>query len=151
MPSPDPLARPSRIVLVVDVDLDILSVVTEALSDEGYEVHSLSDIHERAVLEAVWRLEPDCVLLDSQDHDGYGKSWELAAQLARLPCPVPVVMFTAHRQASDEAIVNTSVRSRAARFAGILAKPFELDSLFEVVTQATRLDQSLDRRPEVDR
>jgi two-component system cell cycle response regulator DivK len=140
MSSPDELTKRAQRVLIVDDDRDILTVVTEALGDEGYEVHTLSDNHAPPVLDAVRQLEPDCVLLDSQSHDGYGASWELASQLARLPRPVPVVMFTAHQRDTNEACANTSARSRAARFAGILAKPFELDYLIDVVTRASRSD-----------
>jgi CheY-like chemotaxis protein len=124
-------------VLVVVDDRDILYVVTEALGDEGHEGHALDDSHAPAVLDAVRQLEPDYVPLESQGHEGYGTSWGLAAQVARLLRPVPVVMFTGHRHDTDEAQANVSERSHAARFAGVLAKPFELDSLIDVIAQAT--------------
>lgn len=126
-------------ILIVDNDPDIINVITMTLAEENFEVHTLSDVHEAALLRAVDEIEPDCVLLDSSSHDGYGSSWDLAAMLARRPRPVPVIMFTAHRKDTDEANENTSTRSKAARFAGVLAKPFAIDNLFDVV--ATAIDR----------
>jgi hypothetical protein len=46
-------------------------------------------------------------------------------------------MFAAHAKFLDEARANESARSQAARFAGIVSKPFDLTDLEAVVADAT--------------
>src|SRR4051794_31020325 len=116
-------------VLVVDDNDDITTLVDEILSDEGYAVTVLEDSQIWSILEAVERLEPDCILLDGGTSDGYGASWDTAALLASRVPTIPVIMFTAHVWATAEAGENTSARSKAAGFAGLISKPFELDEL----------------------
>ena len=67
----------------------------------------------------------------------YGESWDTAALMASRRPPVPVIMFTAHGGAAAEAQENTSARSRAARFASLVPKPFALDELVGAVGLAT--------------
>ena len=114
-------------VLVIDDDLPIGRLVQAVLTDEGYEVAQLHDMSSEAVARAVGRLEPDCILLDGQGGSGYGESWELAESLATRSRPVPVVMFTAHSGDLTEAGAGETDRARAARFSGVLSKPFHKD------------------------
>jgi CheY-like chemotaxis protein len=120
------------------------------LTDEGYRVSHLHDVTPDRVIAMVGMLEPDCVLLDGQSPLGFGSSWELAAALAVRGRPVPVVMFTAHSGARQEAKQDESERSRAARFSGILGKPFDLDELLRVVARAARQSIPFDRSREAD-
>jgi CheY-like chemotaxis protein len=53
-----------------------------------------------------------------------------------LPGPVPVVMFSVDRKATDEANENASERSRAAGFSAVVSKPFDLDELVGLVKRA---------------
>ena len=134
-----------RRVLIVDDDSDIANIVEEVLSDDGYAVTILRDSRIEAIQALVAQLEPDCMLLDGGAGGGYGASWESAALMAaRLPA-VPVIMFTAHAEASAEAMENTSERSRAAGFAAVLPKPFNLTELLTAVQvavgEAHRSDQ----------
>jgi DNA-binding NtrC family response regulator len=140
----------SRSILVIDDDLDIARLVEAVLTDEGYRVAHLHDVTPEVVVRTVGMLEPDCVLLDGESALGYGSSWELAAALAVRDRPVPVVMFTAHSGDLQEATADTSDRSRAARFSGILRKPFDLDELLEVVTRAVSYATLFDRSREAD-
>jgi CheY-like chemotaxis protein len=123
-------------VLVVDDDAAITQLLEELLVDEGYAVSILKDTHIEAIQETVAQQRSDCVLLDGGDRDGYGESWDSAAMLAGQIPPVPVVMFTAHREAAQEALANTSLRSQAARFSGVLLKPFELSELTKVIEES---------------
>ena len=113
-------------ILCVDDDRDIAEVVQAVLTDEGYRVSCLYDLSDEALMRAVGRLEPDCILLDGGGPAHYDHSWETAASLTKRHRHVPVVMFTAHRQDADEAREDSTARATAAGFAGILRKPFSV-------------------------
>jgi CheY-like chemotaxis protein len=136
---------------VIDNDLDIAEVARAVLTDEGYQVSVLADLTADAIAAAVGRLEPDVVLLDGESHSGrYGSSWEQAAALSKRTRRVPVVMFSAHGIDVDEARLGTSARSRAADFAGIVPKPFDVDTLLDVVAQAAGASVPFDRSVAAD-
>lgn len=125
-------------VLIVDNDRDIAEMVRAVLQDEGYRVNVLAELGADAIAGAVGSLEPDAVLLDGESHNAtYGTSWLAAAKLAERPRPVPVIMFTAHGADLAEARAGESPRAAAARFAAVLAKPFDLDELLAAVDRAT--------------
>jgi DNA-binding response OmpR family regulator len=132
-------------VLCVDDDRDIAEVVEAALSDDGYAISCLYTLEDEAVLRAVGRLEPDCVLLDGTSGPEYGDSWVAAAEIASRHRPVPVIMFTAHQAAVDEAEARETDRAVAANFAGILPKPFHLDDLLTAVAAAVGRSAPFDR------
>ena len=129
-------ARPK--VLVVDDDQDTAELMQAALTDEGYAVSAIFKADGRSVREAVARVEPDCVLLDSgaNDPSGYGESWQTAAWIAGRERNVPVIMMTGHSIAADEALAAVSKRARAADFAAVIKKPFDLDEFLSTLEQA---------------
>jgi CheY-like chemotaxis protein len=138
-------------VLVIDNDRDIAEVARAVLTDEGYQVSVLSDLSTDAIAAAVGRLEPDVVLLDGESNSGsYGSSWREAAALARRERRVPVVMFSAHGIDVDEARDGSSERSRAADFAGIIPKPFEVDTMLDIVANAAGRSVPFDRSAAAD-
>jgi CheY-like chemotaxis protein len=149
-PPPMPSQPSSPVVLVVDDDRDIGDLVVAVLTDAGYQVSLLAQVAPELVATAVGRLEPDCILLDSTTSADYGESWATAATLAVRGRPVPVVMFTAHAVAAQEARADTSARSQAAHFAGVLLKPFELEELPGVVAHAVGRSDPFDRSPLAD-
>ena len=124
-------------------DRDIGEVVQAVLVDEGYNVSCLYELAGDALKRTVGRLEPDCVLLDGVPGPEYG-SWDSAAWLDHRPRRVPVVMFTAHRQDSQEAQEAETDRARAAVFSAVLLKPFHLDQLLEAVATAVGQSQPFD-------
>jgi CheY-like chemotaxis protein len=130
------VAAPPRTVLVVENERAIAEVVHAVLTEEGYAPAVLDDARPAAVLAAVDRLEPACVLLDGGHRSGYGASWEVAAELRSRPRPVPAVMFTVDDAAAREARAGTSARGRAAGFAAVLPKPCDLDELLGAVARA---------------
>jgi CheY-like chemotaxis protein len=146
----EPTVPPAPGVLVVDDDRDIAELVEAILSDAGYTVSLLYQLDPETVTAAVGRLEPDCVLLDSSDSRDYGDSWTLAQRFAERERPVPVVMFTANAAANQEARTNVSDRSQAARFAGVLAKPFDLEEVLAVVAHATGTSSPFDLSMQAD-
>ena len=135
-------------VLIIDDVRDIGELVHAVLTDEGFAVATLYETDPDAIRAAVGRLEPDCILLDSQDVAGYGTSWGEAAWVQARGRRIPVIMFTADVAATREAEERETERSRAAGFAAILPKPFDIDELIEVVHraagQATPFDESAD-------
>ena len=83
-------------VLLIDADADVADLVVAILTDEGYSVSVLENATRDAILAAVGKQEPDCVLLDGSSPAGYGTSWADAAYLAARERSVPTIMFSAH-------------------------------------------------------
>jgi CheY-like chemotaxis protein len=133
-----------RHVLVVEDDAAQASLLRIALADEGYAVSVLGLVATDRVRAAVGRLEPDCVLLDGQSPGTYGSSWDTAAALRARSRPIPVLMLTANSLATMEAREATSDRSRAAGFAAVLDKPFDIDVLLEAVAAAVGVGSAYD-------
>lgn len=138
-----PEAAPA--VLCVDDDRDIAEIVQAVLADEGYRISCLYSVEDDALLRTVNRLEPDCVLLDSATRGGYEEGWAEAAALHLRSRNIPVVMFTAHIADAEEAREATSPRAKAADFAAVLEKPFDLDDLLAAVAKATSRSDPFDR------
>lgn len=136
-------ARPS--VLCVDDSRDLVEVVQAVLEDEGYVVLGLHDLDDDALLQTIGRLEPDAILLDGFEDDGYGQAWELAAAIRERPRPVPVIMLSAHALDVAEARDGTSERAVRAGFASIVSKPFHLDELIRAVALAVGHSEPFDR------
>ncbi|MDQ2951077.1 MAG: hypothetical protein M3R54_02305 [Chloroflexota bacterium] len=119
-----------------------------ALTDEGYAASAMYRADGRSVREAITRLEPDCVLLDGgpgEPTGGYGESWQTAAWVTARERSVPVIMMTGYMHAADEALAMTTKRARAADFAAVIRKPFELDEFLSTLSQCVQ--KGLLRRP----
>jgi DNA-binding response OmpR family regulator len=125
------------VVLVVDDYPEIGLLVEEILTDEGYAIAILRRPDRTSVQHAVEELRPGCILLDGDWH-GEGSSWAIAEAITAKRIPVPVIMFSADREATDEAHIRASQRSRLAGFASVLPKPFDIDELVKLVTGACR-------------
>jgi len=133
----------ARRVLVVDDDRDVAEVVAAILGDEGYRVTVLDPVSDEAVLEAVGRIEPDCILLDGAGAVEYGQSWAVASALSARHRHIPLIMFTAHAGDAREAEQEVSLRARDAQFGAVIRKPFQLDELLAAVEQMTRMSVPL--------
>ncbi len=111
-------------ILVVDDDLDLLSVMEIVLSDAGYAVRTATD--GRSALACVAREMPALVLLDMRMPGMNG--WEFAREFrARHGRAAPIVVVTAAEDA----------RRRAEEIGADawLAKPFDLDDMLAVVAR----------------
>lgn len=111
-----------KTVLVVDDDLDILSVVSFILETEGYRVETAAD--GRKALAAVERSMPDIILLDMKMPLMNG--WEFAREFhARYGLTIPIVVLTAAEDARK--------RAQEIGAVGWIGKPFDLDTMVDVV------------------
>jgi CheY-like chemotaxis protein len=138
-------------VLLIDADADVADLVVAILTDEGYSVSVLVNATRDAILAAVGKQEPDCVLLDGSSPAGYGTRWADAAYLAGRERSVPTIMFSAHAADIREARQAESERARAAEFAAVLAKPFHLDELVTAVATACARSEPFNQSAEGDR
>ena len=109
-------------ILIVDDDDSIRQIVRLCLADEGFEVREASN--GKVALDVLDVFKPDLILLDLRMPVMDG--WEFARRYERLAGPsAPIVAFVAALNAELECATLTT--------ASILAKPFDLDDLLEVV------------------
>lgn len=138
-------------VLLVDNDEDVTELVTAILTDEGFQVTTLTETDHEAVAAAVGRLEPDCILLDDAGGTDFGASWRQAAYLSQRARVVPSIMFTAHAAAVSEARDGITERAKQAGFSAVVPKPFTLDEFIDAVITATGQSHRFDRSESADR
>ena len=116
------VSRPTRCVLVVEDDTLISSFVAEALSESGYAVRVAANGQE-ALRELPWA--PDLIMLDLGMPllDGWGFRAEQRTNPATAN--IPVILMSA--------LDNLEGHAELLDAQGILAKPFTLDGLLDVV------------------
>jgi len=109
-------------ILILDDNLDILEVVTEALLYEQYIVKDISLGGQ--LLQVVQEFKPNLILLDYHLADASGG--DLCRRLKQTPenRQIPVVIFSAYVSAGEPLPADCD---------GFLYKPFDLAELFEVV------------------
>jgi len=112
-------------VLVIEDDPDMRGLLVLMLEDQGHIVRSAAN--GRAGLEAIHQERPDVILLDMKMPVMDG--WEFARRY-RGECrdPSPIVVMTAAEDPRKPA--------EEIGAAGWLAKPVELDVLFDTVKHA---------------
>jgi CheY-like chemotaxis protein len=125
----------SRLVLVVEDDIDICTVIKLSLEAEGYQVVTAGD--GRAALTQAEQLRPDAILLDIMLPEVDG--WEVIRALKIKPgtSEIPVVMMTAYANRQDR------VRGALAGAERYLTKPFDLGRLPGMIANA------IDAQPKV--
>jgi CheY-like chemotaxis protein len=138
-------------VLIVDRDADLAELVAALLRDSGYTVSTLEHVDHRAIATSVNRVEPDCILLDSESPTSYGSSWTEAAYLAARSRSIPTVMFATQTRDLREARDSDSQRAVDAKFAAVISKPFELDELLDAVARACGVSTEFERGKRADR
>ena len=114
-------------ILVVDDEADIRGLVSEILSEEGYEVEVAADATQARALRA--RREPDLVLLDiwMPQVDGITllREWSVS-----IPEGCPVVMMSGH------GTVETAVEATRLGAFDFVEKPLSLAKLLRTVERA---------------
>ena len=111
------MSETGRGVLVVDDDSDIRSVVSELLTDEGYQVRTAVNGREALATLSSWR--PDVILLDLMmpimDGWTFLANQQSIQELRQIPV---IVMSASHTVARGEEHLTV---------ADVVAKPFEID------------------------
>src|SRR5687768_5423408 len=123
-------------ILVVDDEVGIRELLSEILSEEGYQVRLAENAGEARAHRA--RARPDLVLLDiwMPDTDGITllKEWASAGLLT-----MPVVMMSGH------GTIDTAVQATRMGAAAYLEKPVPLQKLLSTVGRALRSGQAKPR------
>lgn len=116
-------AQEPPLILIVDDDPDILDVEAEALSRRGYRVAKATNGEE--ALNMIAEAEPQLILLDMRMPvmDGWAFTRALRDRYGRR---IPIVVVTA---ADDSSLRAAEIGADAD-----LGKPFELEQLYEVVS-----------------
>lgn len=124
-------------ILVVDDEVGIRELLSEILTDEGYDVHLAENAEAARAFRAQRR--PDLVLLDiwMPDTDGVTllKEWGASGQLT-----MPVVMMSGH------GTIDTAVEATRLGAADFLEKPVSLAKLIDTVNKAIKRGVALPRR-----
>jgi len=124
--APNKAARILVVILVVDDDPDLRSLLTLALADEGYEVRAAPD--GRVALDLLEAWPPRVILLDLMMPIMDGWAFRARQLATRGSDHIPVIVFSA---APD-------MRVAALRPAAVLSKPFNLDVLLATVADLAR-------------
>ncbi len=108
-------------LLVVDDDTDLRDAVASILAEHGYHVQQATE--GRHALEVLKTFKPDLVITDLMMPVMTG--YEL---IDAIKGTVPIVVMSANRMTMDHPSL--------VGIQGFLAKPFELDALFQTVADA---------------
>jgi two-component system, OmpR family, response regulator MprA len=121
-------------ILIIDDDPAIRDLANQALQDEGYRAITLASHAEAVRHLAAFRF--NLVLADTA---GAAKTdaWSALEEVRAAAGETPVLIFSAHHPS-----VFTGYAERG--FAGVIAKPFDLDELLTTV-QATLTWRDKDR------
>ena len=121
-PSPTTPSRSRGRVLLVEDEPDIAEVVVQLLSESGLTVRVANTLDQ--AIAALRESTFDLVLADGLSRDPE-QAFATALTVLRAAGDTPVVLFTAHRREPDEV--------RAAGFAELISKPFNIDDFTQRV------------------
>jgi CheY-like chemotaxis protein len=118
----------SRIVLVVEDDVDVRDALGEALQDSGYVAYAASNGREALAWLRTGAPSPCLILLDIMMPVMDGLQFRAVQQQDPALAHIPVVVLSAHTSAPELA--------RQMGALGYLKKPIELDMLLSTVCAA---------------
>lgn len=127
-------------ISVVDDYPEILEMIAETLTDEGFEVQTIANHY--SAYEEIRRWKPDLIMLDLMLGTAQA-GWQVLDQLKRDPATqaVPVVLCSA--ATTDVREVATSPYARQVEY---LEKPFEIDLLLRKIAHLLNIDGAADRK-----
>jgi two-component system sensor histidine kinase/response regulator len=126
-PVPDGAGRAT--ILVVDRESSIRALVRACLAEEGYRVVCVPRPEDALVALAAARFA--LVLTGTFADPVVGDPWATVGRIRAAAGNIPVFIFTAH---APDLFADFHERG----FAGVIAKPFDLDELFAAVAHQLR-------------
>ncbi|KAA8485852.1 two-component system cell cycle response regulator DivK [Arcticibacter tournemirensis] len=113
----------SKRILIFDDDVDILSICSYILEEQGWDVHTSP--HCNNISEFVRGIQPDVILMDNWIPDSGGVIATQTLKSERDLRTIPVIYFSA----------NNDIQSLAAQAGAdtYLEKPFDLNELELVI------------------
>jgi CheY-like chemotaxis protein len=120
--------KPMPLIAIIDDDADIRDVLRTLFEERGYQVVEAADGREALAMLEQAEIKPDVLLLDLMMPMMDG--WQLRAKLRQDPslASIPIVIMSAHL-ALLRAIANAEPNLT------VLAKPVEIERLFEIVAR----------------
>jgi CheY-like chemotaxis protein len=124
------MSKPGQ-VLIVEDDVQIATVLSEALADEGYEVRGAANGREGLSILETWT--PQAIVLDLMMPIMDGRAFRAAQRtlpghLADLPV---IVLSGAH---------NARAHAEELGAVAVLAKPFDLNEVLDTVARICQTD-----------
>jgi DNA-binding response OmpR family regulator len=113
-------------ILVADDDVSIANLLTQALTDEGYETYKA--VQSLRFYDAVRDHKPDLILLDLMMPYLEGDDELQLLQLDSQTAHIPVIIVTAKTEAKRE-----EARYRQWGVVAIVTKPFDIEQLVQLI------------------
>jgi two-component system cell cycle response regulator DivK len=110
-------------ILICDDDVDILSICTYILEEQGWEVHTRT--HCNDILEVIGDIKPHVILMDNWIPETGGIKATQAIKAVEEFKNIPVIYFSANND-----IKSLATDAGADTF---LAKPFDIEELEQVI------------------
>ena len=119
-------------ITVVEHDPLLSMLLLEVLSDEGYAIELWTEC--AGALECIRRTHPDLVILDLWLRRR-GDGWQVVDQLQRDPATrqIPIILCT-----DDTLLLQMEGARLVERAVAVLEKPFEIERLLALVTEALK-------------
>jgi DNA-binding response OmpR family regulator len=114
----------SKKILIMDDDPTIAELLYEALAEDGYETHMITQ--SLRFFDAVTEIRPDLILLDLMMEYLDGRDELKLMEIGAFN--IPVIVVTAYLDADKEA-----AEFRNAGVVEIVYKPFDLDKLLVLI------------------
>lgn len=121
----------SKRIVVVDDQVDLLTLLRMLLEDQRYQVSVLQD--GRGSVEYINTNQPDLVILDLKLRDVSGLDILQSLKAQATTSDIPVIVYSAALIESEA--VQKLAAQEPTRYAGVsvLQKPFDLDALLDRV------------------
>ena len=121
-------------IAILDDNEDILAMTTTMLQLESYRVSPCTDTE--SFMSTLKNDAPDVIFLDMLLSGQDGRDICTALKNRASTAHIPVIIFSAHPNAEEKCL--------AAGADFFLAKPFEMDSLYEVTKKAVELNSKVE-------
>ena len=110
-------------ILICDDDIDILSICTYVLEEQGWEVHTLINCNN--ITDVVNEINPQIILMDNWIPNTGGITATQAIKNHPDFSKIPVIYFSANN--------NIKALAKEAGADNFLAKPFDIEELEHII------------------